>query len=289
MMARSGLRIALTPFATILSASMSRPESVSSRIANFGSSTAICRISFRFFSPPEKPSFTDRFISFSSISSSFSFSRNMRRKSIAYRWSSPRFISISIPLRISWLSTFTFRFLISSKLIPIPLDLLSDTAFQADTQQLLCLNGKLHRQFAEHALAEAVDDHGNCVFSLQAALPQVKKLVLAYLTRGSLMFHPGGRVPHFDVWECMRAALVADQQRVALRVIPRAGSAFHDLHQPSIRVLPVAGGDTLRHRRATGVLANGNHVRARIGLQISVGQRDGVGLSRRAATPPTDA
>ena len=41
------------------SASMSSPESVSSRIASFGSSTAICRISFRFFSPPEKPAFTD--------------------------------------------------------------------------------------------------------------------------------------------------------------------------------------------------------------------------------------
>jgi hypothetical protein len=34
---------------------MSRPESVSSRIASFGSSTAIWKISLRFFSPPEKP------------------------------------------------------------------------------------------------------------------------------------------------------------------------------------------------------------------------------------------
>ena len=37
---------------------MSRPESVSSRIASFGSSTAIWKISLRFFSPPEKPSLT---------------------------------------------------------------------------------------------------------------------------------------------------------------------------------------------------------------------------------------
>src|SRR5437868_14984376 len=66
-MARSGLRMASTPWATIFSASMSRPESVSSRMASFGSSTAICRISLRFFSPPEKPSFTERFISFSSM------------------------------------------------------------------------------------------------------------------------------------------------------------------------------------------------------------------------------
>ncbi len=37
---------------------MSRPESVSSRIANSGSSIAIWSISRRFFSPPENPSFT---------------------------------------------------------------------------------------------------------------------------------------------------------------------------------------------------------------------------------------
>ena len=35
---------------------MSRPESVSSRMAIFGWSSVICRISWRFFSPPEKPS-----------------------------------------------------------------------------------------------------------------------------------------------------------------------------------------------------------------------------------------
>ncbi len=39
---------------------MSSPESVSSRIASFGSSTAIWRISLRFFSPPEKPALTKR-------------------------------------------------------------------------------------------------------------------------------------------------------------------------------------------------------------------------------------
>ena len=37
-------------------ASTSSPESVSSRTARSGSSMAICRISLRFFSPPEKPS-----------------------------------------------------------------------------------------------------------------------------------------------------------------------------------------------------------------------------------------
>ena len=40
---------------------MSSPESVSSMMASFGSSTAIWKISFRFFSPPENPSLTGRF------------------------------------------------------------------------------------------------------------------------------------------------------------------------------------------------------------------------------------
>ncbi len=39
---------------------MSSPESVSSSTATFGRSSSSCRISWRFFSPPEKPSFTLR-------------------------------------------------------------------------------------------------------------------------------------------------------------------------------------------------------------------------------------
>ena len=53
---------------------MSRPESVSSRIASFGSSSAIWKISLRFFSPPEKPSLTARLSIDLSMSSSFAFS-----------------------------------------------------------------------------------------------------------------------------------------------------------------------------------------------------------------------
>ena len=67
--ARSFERSALTPSATMLSASMSRPESVSSSTHSVGSSSAICRISERFFSPPEKPTLTGRFsISMSMLS-----------------------------------------------------------------------------------------------------------------------------------------------------------------------------------------------------------------------------
>jgi hypothetical protein len=54
---------------------MSRPESVSSRMASWGCSSAIWRISWRFFSPPEKPSLRLRSANFGSICSSFICSR----------------------------------------------------------------------------------------------------------------------------------------------------------------------------------------------------------------------
>src|SRR3979490_730298 len=44
----------LTPAETTRTASMSSPESVSSSTHSVGSSTAICRISMRFFSPREE-------------------------------------------------------------------------------------------------------------------------------------------------------------------------------------------------------------------------------------------
>ena len=64
-----------TPLATILRASISKPESVSSKIATFGSNIAIWKISFLFFSPPEKPSFKDLDKNLRSISNNSDFSR----------------------------------------------------------------------------------------------------------------------------------------------------------------------------------------------------------------------
>src|SRR3954471_2777773 len=58
-----------TPSATVRSASMSRPESVSSSTATCGSSIAIWRISARFFSPPENPSLSGREVNERSTSS----------------------------------------------------------------------------------------------------------------------------------------------------------------------------------------------------------------------------
>src|SRR3954471_15773263 len=94
-MARSLDRRLLTPSETVRSASMSRPESVSSRIASSGSRTAIWRISFRFFSPPEKPSFTGRLSSDSLIWTRLAFSLMSLRKSAASRSCWPRCLRIA--------------------------------------------------------------------------------------------------------------------------------------------------------------------------------------------------
>ena len=86
---RSGLRMALTPSETTRKASMSRPESVSSSTASVGSSTAMWKISLRFFSPPEKPSFTDRISIDSSTCRILSFCFTSAMKSMASSSSRP--------------------------------------------------------------------------------------------------------------------------------------------------------------------------------------------------------
>ena len=64
----------VTPLPTVLKASTSSPESVSSRTAIDGSSKDICNISKRFFSPPENPTFTNLLSISSEISNSVAFS-----------------------------------------------------------------------------------------------------------------------------------------------------------------------------------------------------------------------
>src|SRR6266852_4883705 len=79
---------------------------------------------------------------------------------------SPALMVRSTPLRISCPSTPACRFLISSRLISAPSlhlheSVLPDAAFEAHTEQLLCLHCKLHGKFPENLFAKAVDNHGN--------------------------------------------------------------------------------------------------------------------------------
>src|SRR5574337_2179832 len=79
----------------------------------------------------------------------------------------------------------------------------------------------------------------------------------------------------------MRAALIAEQQRIALRVVPGAGRPLHDLDQSTITVLPMAGRDSFRDDGASGVLTDMDHLGAGVRLLVMVGQRDRVELSGR--------
>ena len=77
------------PAATWRSASMSRPESVSSSTATSGSIIAICRTSLRFFSPPEKPSLRYRSWKRLSMPSRLVHSMRLRRTSSTEKSSMP--------------------------------------------------------------------------------------------------------------------------------------------------------------------------------------------------------
>ena len=77
-------------------ASTSRPESVSSRMLSFGSSMAIWKISLRFFSPPENPSFTERCANLLSSPTSSRFSRMSFMKSPAFSGSRPSYLRLEL-------------------------------------------------------------------------------------------------------------------------------------------------------------------------------------------------
>src|SRR5947209_8318518 len=106
------------------------------------------------------------------------------------------------------------------------------------------------------------------------------------------MLHAGAGILYLDVRKGVRAALVADQERVALRVIACAMSSLQDLYLPAIGVLSEAGGDALGDNRALRVLADMDHLRSGIGLLAIVGQRHRVELAYRivhlqdSAPPP---
>src|SRR4051795_13218321 len=90
-----------TPSATVRSASMSRPESVSSSTAISGCSIAIWRISARFFSPPEKPSLRWREVKDRSTSSSSIACWSLVRNSLTLIGSSLRLVLIAMRRKLA--------------------------------------------------------------------------------------------------------------------------------------------------------------------------------------------
>ena len=93
------------------------------------------------------------------------------------------------------------------------------------------------------------------------------------------MLHAGAGVFHFNVRKRVRSALLADQQGVALRVVPRAGRPLQDLDQPAVSILTMPGRNAFRHDGAARVLSDVDHLGAGIGLLEIVGKGDGVKLA----------
>src|ERR1022692_1205422 len=190
---------------------------------------------------------------------------------------SPAFRTKSMPLRISRPATLACRFLISSNDIVS----LSDASFETDSKQLLGFHGELHGQLAEDLFAEAVHDHGDRVFGGNAALPAIENLVFADLRSGCLVLHLRRRILHFEVGERVRAALIAQQHGIALRIVARVGGAFQDLDRAAIGVLAVPRRDALGDDGAGGVLADVDHFGARVGLLVMIGERHRVKFADR--------
>src|SRR5215831_7809455 len=155
-------------------------------------------------------------------------------------WTSPGATVRSTPLRISLAPTRAWRFRISSIGAA-----LANRSLQADAEKLLRFHGELHRQLLEDLLAEAVDDHRHGVFRGNAARLEIKDLILTDLRRRRLVLHLRGGVADLDVREGVRAAFVADQERIALRVIARVVRLSQNLDLAAVAVLSVPGRDTL--------------------------------------------
>src|SRR3546814_15181003 len=123
---------------------------------------------------------------------------------------------------------------------------------------------------------EAVDDQADRVFLADAAAAAIEHLVVGDLGRGRLVLDGGAGVLHLDVGEGVRAAFLADEQRVALGVVARAGGGSRHLDQAAVGCLAAAGADALADDLALGALAYVESRATADGLLAVVGERDHV-------------
>src|ERR1022692_1393137 len=77
----------------------------------------------------------------------------------------------------------------------------------------------------------------------------------------------------------MGAALVPQEQGIALRVVARAAGGFQNFDAAAIGVLAVSGRDALADDGGSGVLPDVDHFGAGVGLLPVVGEGDGVELA----------
>src|ERR1700712_5011830 len=132
-------------------------------------------------------------------------------------------------------------------------------AFQRDRNQLLRLDCEFHRQLLQHVLHKAVDHEADGFLLAEPALDAIEQHVLGYLRGGRLVLEQGGGILGLDIGHGVRAAFVADQQRVAGREVAGSGCLAVRGDETAIGVLGDAGGDALGADPAGGVLARVGH------------------------------
>mmetsp|Transcript_18145 Transcript_18145/g.28203 ORF Transcript_18145/g.28203 Transcript_18145/m.28203 type:complete len:867 (-) Transcript_18145:2198-4798(-) len=157
--------------------------------------------------------------------------------------------------------------------------------FQRNCHKLLCFHGKFHRQRLQHVLAEPVDDQGNRLFLVHPTRAAIEHLVVVHFGRRCLMLHPAAVILDLDIGHRVRPAFVTNQERVALRIVPRfLGLGMHR-HQSAISVLRLARADPLGHDARFGALAQMDHLGAGVGLLHVVGDGNGVELALAVIAP----
>src|SRR5208337_4687019 len=161
----------------------------------------------------------------------------------------------------------------------------SDAAFEADSDQLLRLDRKLHRQLLQDVADKPVDDQRRRLLGRQSPLQAIEKLVLRHLRGRRLVFDHRRCVLGFDVGHRMRAAFVADKERVAVGEIARASGEPVRRNLASIGVLRFSGRNALGDDAARRVAAKVNHLRAAIDLLMSVGDGDRIEFAPRRLSP----
>ncbi len=162
-------------------------------------------------------------------------------------WTSPGRIVREMPRRIGLSPKLACRSRISSMCSCLPVRdesrLESVVAYPTDpsrlAEQFLGFDGELHRKFAEDFFAEAAHDQVHRVLGRQTALTQVEDLVVADLGDRRFVFDCAPRCCESrGPRKRVRAALVADEQRVALRVVARGRRVPPDSHQAPVVFWP---------------------------------------------------
>ena len=132
------------------------------------------------------------------------------------------------------------------------------------------------------AAGEAPDAAGtwnDVVLVVEAALHGVEQLVVADLAGGRLVFDLRAGVLHLDIGHDVRAALVADQQRIAFGAIAYAVGIGRDPNHAAISVVRLARRDTLRDDSARRILTEVDHFGPGVSLLTIIRYCDRVKLS----------